>query len=82
MNTATSTMPTAYVDASETQHGSAVRAWFRRAGLATWCALEAHGYARALRELRSLHDRWEISDPDLARQLRGARQFLLQAPHR
>jgi hypothetical protein len=82
-STTTSSMPTTYVDAaSMAQPASAARAWFTRAGLAVWRVLEAVGHARALRELRSLHDRWEISDPELARQMNGATQFLLQAPHR
>ena len=32
--------------------------------------------ARAQRELRDLHDRWETSDPQLAQRLRGANAFL------
>jgi hypothetical protein len=47
------------------------------AGLAVWRGLEAYGRAKAQRELRSLHDRWETSDPKLARRLRAADAFLV-----
>lgn len=49
----------------------------RRAGLALWRGLEAQGHARALRELEYLHDRWEVSDPRLAAQLRTGTAFLM-----
>jgi hypothetical protein len=60
------------------------RSRFRRAGLALWRGLEASGQARAERELRALHDRWELSDPARARQVRDAREFLVaqRTPHR
>jgi hypothetical protein len=49
---------------------------FRRAAVTIWTSLEAYGNARALRELRSLHDRWEFSDPARAQHVRGARAFI------
>ena len=60
------------------------RARFTRAGLAVWHALEAVGQARAERELRTLHDGWELSDPGRAQAVRDARGFLVsvRAPHR
>jgi hypothetical protein len=48
-----------------------LRARSMRAGLTVWHALEAYGHARAMREIRALHDRWVISDPELAQQLRA-----------
>ena len=57
------------------QHGSTLRSRLRRAGLAIWRALEASGHARAMRELRFIHGQWEISDPELARQLRSGSAF-------
>jgi|SoimicmetaTmtHMC_FD_contig_31_3470227_length_613_multi_2_in_0_out_0_2 hypothetical protein len=51
------------------------RARLRRAGVAIWRALEAYGNARAQHELRALHDRWAVSDPALARQLREPDTF-------
>ncbi len=51
------------------QHGANLRSRLRRAGLAIWRALEASGNDRAMRELRFLQGQWEISDPELARQL-------------
>ena len=55
---------------------AALLALARRAGLAVWRGLEAYGCARAQRELRYLHDRWETSDPQLAQRLRAASKFL------
>lgn len=79
-----SRFPTDVDRASIGQFDSAWRGRFSRAGLAMWRALEAYGHARAQRELRDLHDRWELSDPSLGRELRGASRFLVQstAPHR
>jgi hypothetical protein len=57
---------------SEPKLGAAIRAWLARMGLAIWRSLEAHGHARALRELRALADRYESTRPDLARTLRDA----------
>jgi hypothetical protein len=56
---------------------AALLALTRRAGLAIWRGLEAYGRAKAQRELRSLHDRWETSDPKLAQRLRAADAFLV-----
>ena len=73
-----SILPTASLGgASGTSHRPAdLRARFKRAGLAVWHALEASGHARAMRELRALHGHWEISDPELARELREGHAFL------
>jgi hypothetical protein len=57
-----------------------VRERFRRAAVALWTSLEACGNARALRELRSLHDRWEFSDPARARHVRDAIAFIAKTP--
>jgi hypothetical protein len=57
---------------SEPKLGAAIRSWLARAGLTIWRALEAHGNARARRELRALADRYEGIRPDLARMLRDA----------
>jgi hypothetical protein len=57
--------------------GAVLLALARRSGLAVWRGLEAYGRAKAQRELRDLHDRWETSDPTLARQLRVANAFLV-----
>jgi len=56
---------------------AALLALARRAGLAVWRGLEAYGSAKAQRELRDLHDRWETSDPELAQRLRAANTFLV-----
>lgn len=47
----------------------------RRAGLAFWHAMEDFGQARANRQLRLMADRWELSDPELAAELRKATEF-------
>ena len=56
---------------------AALFALARRVGLAVWRGLEAYGRAKAQRELRQLHDRWETSDPQLAHGLRVADAFLV-----
>lgn len=48
---------------------------FRRAGGAVWRYLEDVGQTRANRQLRMLADRWSLSDPELARQMRSAADF-------
>jgi hypothetical protein len=60
------------------------RARGRRFALAIWRGLEAYGSVRAQHELRALNDRWAVSDPALAQQLREANAFLVGhgAPHR
>jgi hypothetical protein len=45
-------------------------AW-RRAGRALWRGLEAVGRSRAEQELRTLADRWEATQPELAKELRN-----------
>ena len=80
-----SILPTPHgVETGRTTHAvSASRAWLHRAGLAIWRALEASGEARALRELRSMHGRWELSNPEFARQVRDGSVFGAPAhPHR
>ena len=68
---------------SATQVASALGSRIRRAGLAVWRALEASGEARAWRELRTMQGRWEISDPEFARQVRDGSVFGTPAhPHR
>jgi hypothetical protein len=65
------------------QAASALRSRLRRTGLAIWRALVASGEARALRELRSMHGRWEIGNPEFARQVRDGTVFGTPAhPHR
>ena len=66
------------------RHIAAWRARFTRAGFALWRSLEAFGQARAERELRTLHGRWELSDPERAQAARDAHGFLvsLRTPHR
>jgi len=79
-----SILPTPHgVETGATQAASALGSRLRRAGLAVWRALEASGEARALRELRSMHGRWEISDPEFARRVREGSVFGTPAhPHR
>ena len=71
------------VETDGTTHAaSASGALLRRAGLAIWRALEASGEARALRELRSMHGRWELSNPEFAGQVRDGSVFGTPAhPH-
>jgi hypothetical protein len=53
------------------QTASAVlRARLARGGRSVWRVLESHGQARARRVILDLADRWESSQPELARQLR------------
>ena len=81
----TSILPgSAVVAARPDQTRAAWRARFKRAGLALWRGLEAFGQARAERELRTLHERWELSDPERAQVVRDAHAFLVsqRAPHR
>jgi len=78
MNTTTFAPPAHAVDPRRTPRPAAtLLAWARRAGLAVWRGLEAYGRAKAQRELRDLHDRWESSDPQLAKRLRVANAFLV-----
>ena len=78
MNTTTFAPPAHAVDPGRTPRITAtLLAWARRAGLAVWRGLEAYGRAKAQRELRDLHDRWETSDPQLAKRLRVANAFLV-----
>ena len=84
MNTTTSSLSTAYVGAAHTpQIASPLRARLARMGMAVWRALEAYGDARAVRELRTLQDRWQDTNPNRALQMDRASRFLMQqAPHR
>lgn len=41
-------------------------------GLSIWGALESFGRRRAMRELHELAERWQSTDPELARSLRAA----------
>ena len=56
--------------------GAAMRARFARAGTSIWRALEAHGRVRASREMRELADRYEATQPELAKQLRDANRYI------
>jgi hypothetical protein len=42
-----------------------------RIGRAVWRALEAHGQRRSAREMLALAERWEHTNPTLARELRS-----------
>jgi hypothetical protein len=78
MNTTTYAPSAHEVDAGRgPRSGAVLLALARRSGLAVWRGLEAYGRARAQRELRDLHDRWETSDPQLAKRLRVANAFLV-----
>ena len=78
MNTSTFAPSAHEVDAGPAPRPTAaLLALARRAGLAVWRGLEAYGRAKAQRELRDLHDRWETSDPQLAQRLRAANAFLV-----
>ena len=78
MNTSTFAPSAHQVDAGlAPQPIAALLALARRVGLAVWRGLEAYGRAKAQRELRQLHDRWETSDPPLAQQARVASAFLV-----
>jgi hypothetical protein len=54
---------------------STTRRWLARIGHATWHALEAQGRLRAQKALREAADRYEITQPELARQLRAASRY-------
>ncbi len=41
-------------------------------GLSIWGSLESFGRRRAMRELHGLAERWQATDPELARHLRSA----------
>ena len=77
MTTTTLVSPLDAVRAPAPGLAAALRRHSRRAGLALWRGLEAYGRAKALRELGTLHDRWESSDPKLATRLRAATAFLV-----
>jgi len=78
MNTSTFAPSAHEVDAGlASRPSAALLALARRAGLAVWRGLEAYGRAKAQRELRQLHDRWEISEPQLAQRVRIANAFLV-----
>ena len=78
MNTTTFAPPTSDSDSHRApQRVEALLARARRAGMAIWRGLEAYGRARAQRELRDLHDRWASSDPELAKRMRAANDFLV-----
>ncbi len=78
MNTTTFAPPAHDADVSRAaRRVAALLALARRAGLSVWRGLEAYGRAKAQRELHDLHDRWEISDPQLAKRLRAANAFLV-----
>ena len=52
-------------------------------GRAVWQALEAHGHAPAVRDMRMLQDRWEDTHQSRAQQMgRACRLPMQQAPHR
>jgi len=78
MNTSTFAPSAHEVDAGlASRPSAALLALARRAGLAVWRGLEAYGRAKAQRELRQLHDRWETSEPQLAQRVRIANAFLV-----
>lgn len=51
---------------------AAGESWWRSAGRRAWKALEAHGEARAQRELMRLAECCEATQPELAKELRAA----------
>jgi hypothetical protein len=59
------------------QRTTALRSRLQRAGLAIWRTLEASGRARAMRELRQLHDGWGVSDENMAEHVRAAHAYLV-----
>jgi len=71
----TSILPSS--SAADTSRAAPWRARIQGAGIAIWDALEAYGSGRAQHELRALHDRWAVSDPARAQQLREAHAFLV-----
>jgi len=78
MHTSTFALSTHEVDAGLAPRPiAALLALARRTGLAVWRGLEAYGRAKAQRELRQLHDRWETSEPQLAQRVRIANAFLV-----
>jgi hypothetical protein len=70
-------LPDGHAAGTATDRLAGLTASLRRAGLAVWRALEESGHARAMRELRNLHDRWEVSDPGRAKQMSDAGAFLI-----
>jgi len=76
MNSSQDTPKFSRMQAAEPTLGAAMRARFARAGSSIWRALEAHGRARAWREIRELADRCEATQPELARQLRAANRYI------
>jgi hypothetical protein len=48
-----------------------LRAW-QRAGAAAWRALQAAGHRRAERELFLLLQQWEVTQPELAKEMRAS----------
>ena len=55
--------------------GSTIHAWAARMGRALWRALEAQGRSRARLELRRIAERYEASQPELAKELRAASRY-------
>ena len=56
---------------------AARRLRLRRAGVVLWRGLEAHGRARALRDLALLQHHWEFHEPQFTGHLADARAFLV-----
>jgi len=75
MNSSLDTPKLPRIPATDPTLGAAMRARFARAGSSIWRALEAHGRARAGREMRELADRCEATQPELAKQLRAASRY-------
>ena len=66
---ATLTRPLA-ITRPATAPATSLRARLRHAASAVWNVLEDFGYARARRDLAQVADRYENTNPELARQLR------------
>ena len=78
MNTSTFAPSAHEVDAGPAPRPiAALLALARHAGLAVWRGRRLRGRAKAQRELRHLHDRWETSEPQLAQRVRIADAFLV-----
>jgi hypothetical protein len=56
-------------------HGARMLASAARIGNAVWHALQAAGQARARQELLRAAERYETTQPELAKQLRAASRF-------
>ncbi|HEX6364178.1 MAG TPA: hypothetical protein VFZ93_14570 [Albitalea sp.] len=58
--------------AATQRSNASVASWWRRLGRDVWEGLEAFGRARAQRQVLALAERWETTQPELAKELRAA----------